>query len=136
MIALQGGDVTIFDDPAGFHKPGATRVVESWQSGYVSDMDTTALGWAVQRTGAGREKAGEPVDPHAGIEFYARRGAQIERGQPIAVIYATTEEKLREPIELLRGAIAISDTVPALVPQISRIFTHENAGSYLRDAVT
>jgi len=136
MVALQGGDVTIFDDPGGFHKPGATCVVEAWQSGYVSDMDTTALGWAVQRTGAGREKAGEPVDPHAGIEFYARRGARIERGQPIAVIYATTEEKLREPIELLRGAIAISDAVPALVPQISRIFTHENAGSYLRNAVT
>jgi len=136
MIALQGGDVTIFDDPGGFHKPGATCVVEAWQSGYVSDMDTTALGWAVQRTGAGREKAGEPVDPHAGIEFYARRGARIERGQPLAVIYATTEDKLREPIELLRGAIAISDAVPALVPQISRIFTHENAGSYLRNAVT
>jgi pyrimidine-nucleoside phosphorylase len=136
MVALQGGDVTIFDDPGGFHKPGATCVVEAWQSGYVSDMDTTALGWAVQRTGAGREKAGEPVDPHAGIEFYARRGARIERGQPLAVIYATTEDKLREPIELLRGAIAISDAVPALVPQISRIFTHENAGSYLRNAVT
>jgi pyrimidine-nucleoside phosphorylase len=136
MVALQGGDATIFDDPGGFHKPGATCVVEAWQSGYVSDMDTTALGWAVQRTGAGREKAGEPVDPHAGIEFYARRGARIERGQPLAVIYATTEDKLREPIELLRGAITISDTVPDLVPQISRIFTHENAGSYLRNAVT
>ncbi len=47
------------------------------------------IGWAVQRTGAGREKAGEPVDPHAGILFHARRGARVEKGQPIATLYAT-----------------------------------------------
>ena len=85
----QGGDVSVFDDPEGFHKPGATEVVEAWESGYVAEMDTTALGWAVQRTGAGREKAGEPVDPHAGIVFHARRGARVERGQPLATLYAT-----------------------------------------------
>ena len=69
MVAAQGGDVRVFDDPVGFHKPGATCVVEAWESGFVAEMDTTALGWAVQRLGAGREKAGEPVDPHAGIVF-------------------------------------------------------------------
>jgi hypothetical protein len=53
-----GGDARIFDDPA-FHKPGATKVLEAWESGYVAEMDTTAVGWAVQRLGAGRDKAGE-----------------------------------------------------------------------------
>jgi pyrimidine-nucleoside phosphorylase len=89
MIEAQGGDVSVFDDPAAFHKPGATEIVAAWDSGYVAEMDTTALGWAVQRTGAGREKAGEPVDPHAGILFHARRGARVERGQPFATLYAT-----------------------------------------------
>jgi pyrimidine-nucleoside phosphorylase len=73
MIAAQGGDVAAFDDPASFHKPGATRVIAAWETGYIAAMDTTMLGWAVQRLGAGREKAGEPVDPHAGIAFM--RGA-------------------------------------------------------------
>jgi pyrimidine-nucleoside phosphorylase len=98
-------------------------------------MDTTQIGWAVQRTGAGREKAGAPVDPHAGIEFNARRGAKIEAGQPIAVIYSTTEEMLQEPSELLRGAITICDTPPEFVPLVSGIITRENAKSYLRNAV-
>src|SRR5579871_4976040 len=53
MVAAQGGDIRVFDDPK-HHKPGATRVIEAWKSGYVADMDTTALGWAVQRLGAGR----------------------------------------------------------------------------------
>jgi pyrimidine-nucleoside phosphorylase len=135
MVAAQGGDIRGFDDPSGFHRPGETVVVEAWESGYISEMDTTKIGWAVQRTGAGRERAGEPVDPHAGIEFHARRGARVERGQPMAVIYATTEAMLQEPSELLRDAITISTTKPEFVPLVSQIFTRENAEAHLRDAV-
>jgi pyrimidine-nucleoside phosphorylase len=152
MVDAQGGDVSVFDDMEAFHKPGATLKVDAWESGYVAAMDTTALGWAVQRTGAGREKAGEPgvaqrggdgssslgwepVDPHAGILFHARRGARVEKGQPFATIYATTEAMLLEPSELLRGAITISANPPEFVPLVSRIITRENAENYLRNAV-
>ena len=63
MVQAQGGDVAVFDDLKASHKPGATLVLKAWKSGYVATMDTMELGWAVQRLGAGREKAGEPVDP-------------------------------------------------------------------------
>jgi len=135
MVEAQGGSITVFKDPAGFHKPGAVAVLSAWDSGYISEMDTTALGWAVQRLGAGREKAGEPVDPHAGIAFNARRGARVEKGQPLAVLYATTPAMLPEPSELLRDAIRISAAPPDFVPLVSRIFTRENAERHLRDAV-
>jgi pyrimidine-nucleoside phosphorylase len=138
MIDAQGGDVSVFDDPAAFHTPGATRVVEAWESGVVQSMDTTALGWAVQRTGAGREKAGEPVDPHAGIVFHARRGARVEAGEPIGTIYATNESMLDEPEEILRSAIHFSkappDTVPVVVPLVSRVVTREVAEEILSEA--
>jgi pyrimidine-nucleoside phosphorylase len=136
MIAAQGGDTRIFDDPVGFHQPGATAVLTAWEGGFVSAMDTTKIGWAVQRTGAGREKAGEPVDPHAGILFHARRGARVQEGEPIATIYATTPAMLQEPSELLRDAITISESFPSdFAPLVSRIFTRENAEQHLRDAV-
>jgi pyrimidine-nucleoside phosphorylase len=133
MIEAQGGDASVFNDPS-FHKPGATQVVEAWESGYISDMDTTMLGWAVQRLGAGREKAGEPVDPHAGIRFHARRGAFVEKGQPLATLYATNDGLLAEPIALLRKAIAISEAKPEPVPLVSRIFTLQEASAYLNAA--
>jgi len=136
MIDAQGGDVSVFDDPDAFHKPGSTLEVAAWESGYVAEMDTTALGWAVQRTGAGREKAGEPVDPHAGILFHARRGARVEQGQLFATIYVTNAEMLAEPVEILKEAIHFSNTRPqAVVPLVSRIITRENAENYLRNAV-
>ena len=134
MVEAQGGDAKVFDDP-NFHKPGATRVVEAWESGFVSVMDTTALGWAVQRTGAGREKAGEPVDPHAGIDFHARRGARIEKGQPFATLYATSPELLAEPEAILKRAIHFSENPPFIVPLVSQVFTRETAEAHLRKAV-
>jgi pyrimidine-nucleoside phosphorylase len=134
MIDAQGGDVSVFDDP-NFHKPGATTVLPAWDSGFISDMDTTQIGWAVQRTGAGREKAGEPVDPHAGILFHGRRGAHVEKGQPIATLYATREEMLAEPLALLKSAITLSKTSPNEVPLVGRIFTRENAEAHMRNAV-
>jgi pyrimidine-nucleoside phosphorylase len=131
MIEAQGGDPSVFDNQA-FHKPGATEVLEAWETGYISAMDTTMLGWAVQRLGAGREKAGEPVDPHAGIHFHARRGAFVEKGAPLATLYATHAGLLAEPVALLRGAIVFSEAPPEPVPLVSRVFTLAEAESFLR----
>jgi len=135
MVAAQGGDVSIFDSPEKFHRPGATEVLNAWESGYIAAMDTTALGWAVQRTGAGREKAGEPVDPHAGILFHARRGAWLERGQPLATLYATDAAHLDEANEILRQAVTFSQAPPGAVPLVGRIFTRNSAEEFLRNAV-
>jgi len=131
MVDAQGGDVSVFDDMKSFHKPGATEIVAAWESGFVAEMDTTALGWAVQRTGAGREKAGEPVDPHAGILFHARRGAKVERGEPLATVYATKPELLAEPVAILKKAIRFAKSPPEPVPLVGRVFTKENAETHL-----
>ena len=135
MVEAQGGDTSVFADPAAFHKPGATHVLNAWESGYIESMDTTKIGWAVQRTGAGREIAGAPVDPHAGILFHARRGASVKEGQPIATLYATSPDLLPEPIELLKEAIHISSAPSASPPLVSRILTYQNAEKYLQNAV-
>jgi pyrimidine-nucleoside phosphorylase len=135
MVEAQGGDLAVFDNLKASHKPGATLVLKAWKSGYVAAMDTMQLGWAVQRLGAGREKAGEPVDPHAGIEFHARRGARVEIGDPFATLYATNESMLTEPVELIERAITFSHEAPEKVPLVSHIFARENAEAFLRDTV-
>ena len=102
-------------------------MIEAWESGFIESMDTTALGWAVQRLGAGREKAGEPVDAHAGIEFHARRGARVEKGQPLATLYATSAPMLPEPVSLFVKAVTIGPAPPNAAPLVSRIFARESA---------
>jgi pyrimidine-nucleoside phosphorylase len=134
MVDAQGGDLRVFEDLTASHKPGATAVLEAWETGYIAAIDTMEIGWAVQRTGAGRDQAGAPVDPHAGIDFHARRGAHLEKGQPLATVYATDQAHLEEPLARLRSAIRFSTEPPPAVPLVSRIFNRENAEEFLADA--
>jgi pyrimidine-nucleoside phosphorylase len=131
MVEAQGGDCGVLDDLKAAHRPHATRTLAAWESGYISALDTTAIGWAVQRTGAGREKPDDPVDPNAGIEFHAKRGEWIEEGQPLATIYGTSDAHLAEAEALLRPAIHLSEELPHAVPLVGRIFTRENAEAFL-----
>ena len=133
MVEAQGGDSSVFKDPQGHHRPGATQVLRAWRTGYINAMDTMEIGWAVQRTGAGRERAGEVVDPHAGIRFHARRGAHVIKGEPIATIYGSSEAHLAEPAARLTSAIQIGDLAPAHVPMVNRIFNRESAEAYLAE---
>ena len=146
MVDAQGGDVSVFDDLAAFHKPDVTQVLEAWETGAIAEMDTTAIGWAVQRTGAGREPKDssdvpaesvgwEPVDPHAGILFHARRGDRVEKGGPIATLYATTPAQMEEAVGRLKAAIRIAEDAPAPQPLVSRIFDRESAEAFLENPV-
>jgi pyrimidine-nucleoside phosphorylase len=131
MVDAQGGDLSIFDDPNA-HKPGATQVLEAWQTGVITAMDTMEIGWAVQHTGAGRSKAGGTVDPHAGIEFHARRGARIQQRQPIATLYGTSAAHLEEPMQRLQAAIQISAEPPRVEQAlVGLVLDREAAEAYL-----
>jgi thymidine phosphorylase len=133
MVEAQGGDTRVFDSLDAFHNPGATEVLPAWRSGFVAEMDTTDLGWAIQRLGAGRCRAGEPIDPHAGIVFHARRGARIEEGQPLATLYATRPELLADATRRIKEAIVIAEHAPAAVPLIDRIFAKDSAEAFLAE---
>jgi pyrimidine-nucleoside phosphorylase len=146
MVDAHGGDISVFDDPDAFHRPDVTDILNAWDAGYIAEMDTTAIGWAVQRTGAGRvlkdvsevprESVGwEPVDPHAGIVFHARRGDRVDKGQAVATLYATSPGQLAESIALLRGAIRIEETPGDVYPLIQQAIARESAEAYLADAV-
>jgi pyrimidine-nucleoside phosphorylase len=130
IVAAQGGDASVLDDPAAFHKPAATKTLVAERGGYLSAIDCEQVGWAVQRLGAGRSKAGEPVEAHAGIEMHAKLGARVEAGQPLVTMFAADAEKLAEPETLLREVLAITDNPGAVPPLIYEYVTAENANLF------
>jgi pyrimidine-nucleoside phosphorylase len=123
IVAAQGGDITIFDNPAAFHRPKVTRTITAPQDGYLSSMDCKQAGWAVQRLGAGRAKPGDPVSAHAGIEMHAKLGDQLKKGQPLITLFAEDESLLNEPEDMLQQTLQISATPPKLQPLIREIVT-------------
>jgi len=117
IVAAQGGDTRIFDHPEAFHQIRATHILQAETSGFLSAIDTTATGWAVQRLGTGRAKPSDPVAPHAGIEVRAKLGDPIIAGQPLVTLHAAHESLLSGPFKLLRTAYRITPEPPLLHPQ-------------------
>ena len=126
MVALQGGDLTVFENPAAFHKPTATDVLKAPTAGFVSAMDSRQIGWAIQRLGAGRANPGDPVSAHAGIEMHIKLGDRVTPGQPLLTLFAEDPTLLTEPHEMLAAAIRIADAAPTLNPLIREIITKED----------
>jgi pyrimidine-nucleoside phosphorylase len=113
----------VLDDPARFHTPKFRRELRAPCSGFVSRMDCEQVGWAVQRLGAGREKAGEPVAAHAGLEMMVKLGDEVQAGQPLCMMFADEKARFTEASHLLVGAIHLADWAPEVPPLISEIVT-------------
>jgi len=131
MITWQGGDLTAIDAGAAFHAPKFRRTLHADRSGYFTASDCTKIGWAVQRLGAGRERAGEPVEAHAGIEMHAKLGAKIDAGQPLVTMFTQNDALFAEPERLLRVAITIADAPVTPPPLVRRIISAENKNKFL-----
>ncbi len=119
IVAAQGGDTSIFDHPEAFHKPRASAVLTAHSTGYLSSMDCTEVGWAVQRLGAGRARPGDPVSAHAGIEVHAKLGQHVQHGAPLVTLFAEDESLLAEPLEMLRSTYILSPE-PSALPDLIR----------------
>jgi pyrimidine-nucleoside phosphorylase len=126
MVALQGGDTAVFADPAAFHHPAASRTLTAAEAGYVSAMDCRAIGWAIQRLGAGRTRPGDPVAAHAGIEMHTRLGERVEAGQPLVTLFTQAPELLSEPAAMIQAAIRISGTAPTPRRLVREVVTKDD----------
>ncbi len=125
MVEAQSGDTKVFADPAAFHKPAAKKMITAKKSGYLSAMDCTQVGWAVQRLGAGRAKPGDPVCAHAGLEVHAKIGTQLNAGDPIFTIFSEDPTLLAQPEEMLLDTIQICPTPPKKHPFIREVITKQ-----------
>jgi pyrimidine-nucleoside phosphorylase len=123
MVKLQGGDISVFDNPATHHKPKVTRVLTAWRSGYLAAMDCAEVGWAVQRLGAGRTRPGDPVAAHAGLEMHVKLGEWIEDGQPLCTLFSEDAHLLDEPMEMLRRTLVLAGDPPRRQPLVRSTIT-------------
>src|SRR5580658_1755644 len=87
MMAAQGGDLDWFESPQWLHQPAYQYQVKSPSGGFLSVVDCGQIGWAVQRSGAGRTVPGEAVSAHAGVETHKKLGDPVAAGDPIFTVY-------------------------------------------------
>jgi len=130
MVELQSTNwnaaVAAFAHPEGFHRPKGIRKLTADTDGFLSSMDCTQIGWAVQRLGAGRTRPGDPVSAHAGIEMHAKLGDRLVEGQPLVTLFSEDPALLDEPESMLLETLKITDQPPTKIPIIREIVMKGN----------
>jgi pyrimidine-nucleoside phosphorylase len=121
MVALQGGNAGVIDDPKLLPRAKYALDVVSPQSGYVSEIQCEAVGTACVILGGGREKKEDSVDPAVGIILHKKVADRVAVGEPLCTILYNLEARAAQAKKLLVQSYRISDSVPAPKKLIRRI---------------
>ena len=93
-------------------------------------MDTEKCGIASMILGAGREKKEDNIDYSAGIILHKKIGDSVKRGDVVASLYSSTEQKCENSCHLLSEAINILEIKPKINPIILARVTKDKVEKY------
>ena len=125
MVEAQGGDGRVCEDVSLLPQAKVVRTVPAPKAGFVAAMDTDQLGYCAQRMGAGRVRKEDQIDPSVGFVLQKRIGDKVERGEPLAVLYARDEDSAKAAEQALCGHILIGDVQVRPEPLIYAVVTKD-----------
>jgi pyrimidine-nucleoside phosphorylase len=118
MVEAQGGDVAVVRDTSKFKTAPVIHEIKSPCSGYISSMNTEAIGIASVMLGAGRETKESPIDYLAGIILKYKTGDYVNKGDTLAVMHTSKDELLADAEEHFLSAIIVSAAKPSPMPLV------------------
>jgi thymidine phosphorylase len=113
MVAALGGPADFVEQPARHLKPAAVvQDVLPEASGFVTAIDTRAIGIAVVELGGGRMRAADAIDHSVGFTALAGLGATLDPKTPLAKVHARDAAAADRAAAALRAAYQIGDAAP------------------------
>ncbi len=121
MVSALGGPSDFVENSSVHlqHAP-VCMPVRAARDGFISAIDTRALGLAVVSLGGGRRRANDAIDFAVGLSDFVALGAVVKAGDTLAVVCARTDAKMRDVTTSVEHAFIIFDeapTKPRLVAQ-------------------
>jgi pyrimidine-nucleoside phosphorylase/thymidine phosphorylase len=123
VIALQGGDPRVGDDPALLPRARETVVLRAERDGRVARIAARAVGHAAMLLGAGRETVDGVIDPAVGFVFHKKVGDPVAVNEPIVTLHVGSTARLDAALARLREAITLAPEAPARGPLVLDILT-------------
>lgn len=115
LVEVQGGDVSVIDNPARLPQAAMVETLPAEQDGFVAQVAADKIAMASLALGAGREKKGDPIDPAAGVVVRVKVGDRVKTGDTLAVIHANDAGKVAEARQLIRESLTYNpEKVPPL----------------------
>jgi thymidine phosphorylase len=113
MVALLGGPSN-FVERYEAHLPSAPVRLEIGASmaGFVTGIDTRALGLAVVELGGGRTDPGQEIDHAVGLSGIMPAGSAVEAADCLAIVHAQTREGAAAVAEMVKAAFVIGEARP------------------------
>ena len=123
IIEAQDGNPDVVDDPAVLPQAPFRSVLFAERDGYVGEMQVREIGEASVALGAGRASLTSEIDPAVGFLVTAKPGDKVSKGDPLATIFARSENKAMGAYNALMTAIPIVDERVTPLPLISHRVT-------------
>ena len=118
MIAGQGGDASVVDDPGRLPSAALTRLIAAPRAGFVTSLDALLVGRAAVALGAGRDKKGDAVDLSAGILLHKKPGDAVTTGEAVMELRYNDPARLDAAAALATQAMVVGDLAPAPQPKV------------------
>jgi pyrimidine-nucleoside phosphorylase len=112
-IASQGGDAEQFIAMCGKYRSPHEAEIAAAEDGYIARIDAWKIGHTGVGLGVGRNRTGETVSPTAGIQFHRKRGAAVQKGDPVMTVWGKDSGSLEAALPRLAEAVEYSETAPA-----------------------
>ena len=112
MIAAQGGDPAVCDDPRGVLPAAPVRAtVPAAEGGVVRRVPARAVGELTVALGAGRARKDDAVDPAVGVWLGVEVGDEIAAGDPLGEVLARTGAQAEEAAARLAALVEVGGPV-------------------------
>ena len=92
MVEAQGGDRASVERPDGLAIAPVRALVPAPRGGFITAIDTFALGELAVGLGAGRRAKEDAVDPRVGLMVHARLGARVGAGETLAELHLVSDD--------------------------------------------
>lgn len=121
-IECQGGDTTVCDEPEKLLDTNIHKLeILSDSDGFVSAIDTLAVGNAICELGGGRAKADDKVDHAVGFTSEIKIGDEVRQGDPLGILYCRNQNQTEAVSKKLSDAYSVGaekTVAPKLILEI------------------
>jgi pyrimidine-nucleoside phosphorylase len=118
IVQAQGGDPRSIDDSSLLPQARATQDVVAPTGGFVTGIDTEAVGLAAVALGAGRQRVDSLIDPAVGFTLLRKVGEPVKAGEPVVRVHYNNEGPLKDVKERLLAAYHFGPQAPAPRPLV------------------
>ena len=126
IIIAQGGEPRVINDYSLFAQAPVSVPIIAKQNGWVHNIDSRAIGYALIQIKAGRQKVTDTLDYAAGALLYPKIGDEIKAGDKIGEVFASNQNLAEATANRILNAYTIAETKKAKEKLIYKLLCDED----------